>query len=286
MILFISDMDGTLLNDSSQISSYTACVINRLVSEGSGFTVATARTPLSAFPLLQGLHVSHPLILMNGALLYSVNEQKILYSSGFPEHSIRALAEAERLCGMEGAFFSLEKDRLRINMGNVRDCLITYYADPLRLSGDPLILPEFCRRNAGELLNETLLYGLYMDNEPGRLLQMKELLSSDGGLCLDYYKDKYTQNRWCLEISNASTTKGTAVALLRELYMPEKVIAFGDGWNDHSLFSACDESYAMGNADPKLKEIADAVIGKNTDDGVAIAMANYWLKKDRGNKNG
>ena len=54
--LYISDLDGTLLNSRVEISSYSADVINRLVREqGLIFSYATARSPVTAFPVTKNL---------------------------------------------------------------------------------------------------------------------------------------------------------------------------------------------------------------------------------------
>ena len=44
--LYVSDMDGTLLNSNSVLSQYTTDKLNELIAnEGVLYTVATARTP-------------------------------------------------------------------------------------------------------------------------------------------------------------------------------------------------------------------------------------------------
>lgn len=42
-ILYVSDLDGTLLRSDQRTSAYTNHVINRLVSQGVLFSYATAR---------------------------------------------------------------------------------------------------------------------------------------------------------------------------------------------------------------------------------------------------
>ena len=53
--LYVSDMDGTLLNSQSVISPATAAILSRVISAGALFTVATARTPATVVPLLSGV---------------------------------------------------------------------------------------------------------------------------------------------------------------------------------------------------------------------------------------
>ena len=54
-ILYVSDLDGTLLNSKQHTSSYTNQVINQLVDEGMLFSYATARSYYSAKPATKGL---------------------------------------------------------------------------------------------------------------------------------------------------------------------------------------------------------------------------------------
>ena len=49
----------------------------------------------------------------------------------------------------------------------------------------------------------------------------------------------------------------------------DKIAAFGDNRNDILLFSLADRKYAVKNAVPELRQIADEIIGENNDDGVA-----------------
>ena len=50
---------------------------------------------------------------------------------------------------------------------------------------------------------------------------------------------------------------------------------FGDGVNDFSLFEAADESYAVQNADDRLKAMASGVIGFSEEDAVAKFLSTY-----------
>lgn len=50
MDLYVSDLDGTLLNENQEISDQTAKIINGLIETGLHFTVATARSIVPASP--------------------------------------------------------------------------------------------------------------------------------------------------------------------------------------------------------------------------------------------
>ena len=53
--LYVTDLDGTLLNSNTQISEYSINTINRLVEQGMLFTYATARSLVSASVVTKGL---------------------------------------------------------------------------------------------------------------------------------------------------------------------------------------------------------------------------------------
>ena len=69
--LFISDLDGTLLNSKVEISEKTAEIINKAIEEkGISFTVATARSYLTAVELTKKIKINAPMVLMNGVFIY------------------------------------------------------------------------------------------------------------------------------------------------------------------------------------------------------------------------
>ena len=51
-----------------------------------------------------------------------------------------------------------------------------------------------------------------------------------------------------------------------------EVIVLGDSFNDYSMFTEFENSYAMENAIPEIKEIAKYITDSNNNDGVAKAI--------------
>ena len=85
MELFISDLDGTLLNGNAEVTEFTRDTLNRLMAKGLNFTAATARTLASAGKILSGLDLKLPVILMNGVLIYDMAEKKYVKINSFPQ---------------------------------------------------------------------------------------------------------------------------------------------------------------------------------------------------------
>ena len=273
MTLYISDMDGTLLNPAGIVSEKSTKILTDLINQGIHFTVATARTPLSALPLLQNIPIQDPMILMNGALFYNPATKVFSDPVPFGRDTMAKLAEAENLSGMEGMLFSSDGDRFTVSLGKVKDCMWNGYFDLEKVAHIKSIDQTIQSCSAAQLQNADVVYGLYMDNEPTKLEILVDLLK-ESGLTLDYYQDKYTENRWCLEICNCNATKGNALNRLKQQGY-DHLIGFGDSWNDVPLFRACDEGYAVANASENLKQISTDVILSNAEDGVAVHILQH-----------
>ena len=101
---------------------------------------------------------------------------------------------------------------------------------------------------------------------------MAGFLGKEPGLSLDLYRDIYTEDRWCLEITSGETSKKQGAEELKRMCGADRMIGFGDGENNLPLFEACEEAYAVANGCESLKKAADGVIGSNLEDGVAVYM--------------
>ena len=273
MTLYISDMDGTLLQPTGTVSKKSIEILSLLLQQGLHFTVATARTPLSALPLLSEITVKDPMILMNGALCYDPEKKAFSDPIVFEKVSLEKLVEAEDASGMEGMLFSMDQGILTVNLGDVKSCMWDGYFSMEKVAHVQAIRQDVISASAADLLQKGVVYGLYMDNEPTKLDILFEYLKGSG-LTLDYYKDKYTENRWCLEICSRNATKGNALNRLKQQGY-DYLIGFGDSWNDVPLFQACDEGYAVANASENLKQISTDVILSNAEDGVAVHIRQH-----------
>ena len=67
--LYVSDLDGTLLNRAAALSASTRDRLTRLIEDGVEFTVASARGVGSMRSVLAGLKLRLPVIGFNGAFI-------------------------------------------------------------------------------------------------------------------------------------------------------------------------------------------------------------------------
>ena len=69
MDLIFFDLDGTLLNDASEISLFTKETLVLLSEKNIAYTIATGRTMLSAQRILDGHEFELPQIYNNGVTI-------------------------------------------------------------------------------------------------------------------------------------------------------------------------------------------------------------------------
>lgn len=75
-ILFVSGVDNTIVGADGVLSDYSKITLNRLIDEGCKFTVSTMETPATVRELLPGVHLKYPIIVMDGAALYDMNQME------------------------------------------------------------------------------------------------------------------------------------------------------------------------------------------------------------------
>ena len=99
MTLFVSDLDGTLIDSRLTIPPESAAGINAAIARGDAFAVATARTPATVGEILAPVSGALPGVVMNGAGIYDFEKRAFvrLFPLKKPE-AAAARAALDRLC--------------------------------------------------------------------------------------------------------------------------------------------------------------------------------------------
>ena len=74
--LYITDLDGTLLNSKGELSPESERIIKKLISEGVLFSLATARTAATVTDMFKNVGLKLPIALMNGVAVYDPISRK------------------------------------------------------------------------------------------------------------------------------------------------------------------------------------------------------------------
>ena len=271
--LYVSDMDGTLLQSNGKMSEFTKEKLNELYNKGISFSVATARSMISAMPILQGVHFAAPIVLMNGVFVYDTETKRAVKYHEI-EHSV------------------LQK---------VLDCFYEKNLHPFMfLYGDDYKLSikytEFDNDGMKEFYDERvdLLDGRFTQTDdltiiekgqhpvyvnyyslPEVLDDVVEKLKDIPQIDFAYYKDSYSDD-WLIEIYSHTASKANGAKEVKEIVGAEFITAFGDNLNDIIMLNGADIAVAVENAVPQVKEIADVIIGNNNDNSVV----KYIIEKE------
>ena len=81
--LVAADMDGTLLNRERKITKYTQNVIKKAMAQGVYFVPATGRAVNALPPELKEMEGIRYGIFSNGATIYDLKEEKVIYKNHF-----------------------------------------------------------------------------------------------------------------------------------------------------------------------------------------------------------
>lgn len=262
MTLFVSDLDGTLLNNSAKISTESAILLNKSIENGTNFTIATARTPATIINILKDVNVSLPIVTMNGSAIYDIKTNQYINYTSLPKEKGLEIYKLIKSLGINAFVYTIDNNYLYV----YHDKLVHPYQLEFYNTRKATKYKTFIQ---GELNpNFDVLYFTIMDYED-KINYLYEKLKSFNDLYIVKYRDTYNKDIVNLEIYDIHSSKANAIKLLKDKYNFDKLITFGDNLNDIPMFNISDECYAVENAVEDLKDISTKVIGRNTDNSVA-----------------
>lgn len=273
--LYVTDLDGTLLNTESRINPESLSIINELVEQGMLFTYATARSLESASVVTEGLRLTMPVIVYNGAFIMRPRTQEpslpgeILYSQFFTREEAGFIRENLEKAGISPLVYSFIREREGVSWNTARENEgIKHYLSNRRW--DRRLRPL---ESAEGLYDGNIFYYTCI-GEKEELMPLYEVFSRDRRLRCTIQQELYRPEYWC-EVMPGKATKAQAIRTLKDMYGCDRVVSFGDAINDIPMFELSDECYAVENAVPELKSAATGIVGSNDGDGVA-----KWLREN------
>lgn len=259
-VLYVSDLDGTLLRSDIKTSDYTNQVINELISKGLLFTYATARSYVTASKVTRGLNIQLPIITYNGAVILQNGTFDIIAKNTFQKekNEILQVLLSHNVSPIVYAYISGKEK-------------FSYIADKCNTAATEFLLSRKgdMRENPVESEEELGLGDVFYFTCIDKYEKLEPLYRyfKDKHHCI-FQKDIYSGEQW-LEIVPKTVSKANALQQLKEYLGADYVIAFGDSKNDIEMFEMADESYAVENAADELKALATGIIGSHDSDSVA-----------------
>lgn len=274
--LYVSDMDGTLLNSSSVLSETTTAKLNKLISEGALFTVATARTPATVVGLMKNIDSNLPYIVMAGCATWD-NKKK-----GYESARIISNSSIERLIGIfeknGNNPFIYYKNGNQIVVNHVR--VLT--AEEKEFIEPRIKTPLKRLKTCSSLTVDATLEGAMLIFSMGKFEALRNIADEIDKESIDCtyncYHDIFKKDEGFIDIYVNGTTKATAIKELARKIGAERIVVFGDNLNDIPMMKVADWSVAVSNAFDEVKEYANEITESNDEDAVV-----RWIEMDTEN---
>lgn len=263
--LFVSDLDGTLLNSKTEVSDVTAEIINREIENGLNFTISTARTPATALKIIKKLNLKMPVMLMNGVLVYDMEQKTYIQKAVMHETVVMILLGLIKTKGLNCFLYGLENNQFCAYYDSVDSTALNYFRNEYIMKYDKKFIEV---EDLSLIKGNDIIYCMLREPKE-RLEGLYRELSVVKGIKAEFYADIYSDENYMLEIFSDQASKKEALSYLRNKGGYDSIISFGDNLNDIALRNASDYFYAVSNAHPDVQNMADAVIPSNDEDGVA-----------------
>lgn len=271
--LIALDLDGTLFNSQSQISTHNIDTIKKANEAGATVVISTGR-PYSGLPFeqLKGSGIRFA-ITTNGSAIYEIESGKCLFEEAMDEDIILPILD-----------FLLTKDiHMDAFIGGKGYTPVQCVAAGQKLANPPALkhyilntrvrvdnLPLFIHENQLKVQKMTLNFypegDVFKDRE-----EVRKYLESNPAVTT--VSGGYNN----LEFTRADVNKGVGLQKMAQLLdIPvAQTMAVGDTENDLAIIRAAGVGVAMGNATAAVKSAADYITTSNDEDGVAAAIAHF-----------
>lgn len=267
-LLFL-DLDGTLLNDSKEITPGNRKALEDALRRGHGVIITTGRPLKSAMDQAHKLGLDKPgcyLIAYNGAVVYDWARQEQTFSRTLSYDAVYRVFDQVNPMGLHlqtyDTWYVLVEKRCD-------DAAVRRYCGLINMEYKTI---EDVHRDLKEAPVKVLV--IDYDADP-RLLDVERWLKEN----MAEEVDCFFSCKEYLEVVPKGMSKGEAVAMLCcMLEVPiENSVAVGDAANDLSMIAMAGTGVAMANGTGEVKAIADYITSRdNNHDGIAEVVEQFF----------
>jgi Cof subfamily protein (haloacid dehalogenase superfamily) len=259
IFLVVTDVDGTLIKESSPINSVVIPQLNldaaKEIVARNLLTIATGRSCITSRAICEKLPTNLPAILYNGSCIYDYKEERLLFSVCQPQSAIDVLRQVMEKYDDCGVLMANLKGEFVVR----NDRFLSAYSRNLGVTIEPTVLAD-----CSGMLKALVSCDMAKQDE------VYEFMCGvmDNELSL-------TRSEKCfIEILPSAVSKGAALVKLLELIdLPlANVFAIGDYYNDVSMLELVGCPIAVASAPECVKSICKHVVS-NAEDG---SLMDVW----------
>ena len=258
--MVVTDMDGTLLNSNHEVSERFFKLFEDLKQQNIQFVAASGRPYYSIVEKLRPIKDDIIVVAENGGLV--IENEKVLLSY---------IINPDRLIELYNLVTTI-KDTYPI-------FCTKYQAFILRAPEDMVnIFSEYYSKytlidSIEDITDEIIKIALYHStNSETHIYPLVKHLKPELNVVV-------SGNHW-VDISEAITNKGNALTFLQKQLniKASETMVFGDYNNDLEMLKCAEYSYAMANAHPDVKAVANYETETNDNNGVELILEQLITK--------
>lgn len=252
--LVVTDLDGTLLNSNHEVSFQFFELFKKMKSKNILFVAASGRPYYSMIDKLNSIKNDIIIVSENGGL--AIKNNTVLLSNAFDPTNLSEISNiVSNLKDAHPVFCAQNKAYVKSSSKKLMELLREYYSNYIFID------------KLSEIKDDIYKIALYNEDSSEKNIYpfVKHLE--------DRFKVKVSANHW-VDISENIANKGHAIKLIQEMYniSTEETMVFGDYNNDLEMLKLAKYSYAMANAHPNVKAIANYSTKSNNENGVEYIL--------------
>lgn len=262
--IFATDMDHTLLDDSSSLPVDFQQTLNKLKAHNIPLVLASGRSLASMKEKVINIDYDFIFISDNGAVIEKNNS--VIHKSAISKDNFEYIVDVLRLCPDTSICVTgLKKAYIEIHSNSHEQFLKEYYPDFEIVSDIKTINDEVIKVTSLNIDKNDEIYESIVDY---KINNNQSLVALKSGKV------------W-IDVMNKNVDKGIALAHLLEVFniSPEALATFGDYHNDIGMLKLAKYSHAVANAHEDVKRVANKVIGSNNDSAVTRIINDYLNSK-------
>lgn len=274
--LYVSDLDGTLLDWRGQLSDGTRAGLIELLEGGCPFTLASARSVASMKPLFEGVPIALPVVELNGAFVSDMATGEHYACQSIASDVVREVCQKGLATNLPPYLSTFDGARDHLYYTEpINDGQLWYLSDR-KESEDPRLerVDDVAIGFDHQVVCVTFI------SPANNLVPLGDWIEEafPGEVYTHLYENAYDPGWFWLTVHAFHATKASGLAILAErLGVPLRdVTVFGDNINDISMFREAGYGVAVKNAEPDLKRHADEIVGTNEEDAVVAWLRGEW----------
>lgn len=279
------DLDGTMLNQYGVVTERTKEAIQKAQENGIEVIIASGRPIDSIKTIAKEIKSQKYFISGNGAIIYDIANDKIIYENTLKKQKV---LEIIKVCEENSIYYNIytEKEIVAKSL----QCNVLYYHKENAFKSEDEKTHINIVENVYEYIasrNEKIVKITICDNNQvifnSIMRKLKEIgeieileVSHMSRKIIRQGTEEIPIEYFYTEISAKNVDKWNAIEFLKEKMeiKKEEIITIGDNVNDKRMLENAGLGIAMGQSRPEIKEAANQVTGKNTEDGVAEVLRN------------